>query len=74
MGTRPAATGCAEACASAVDLLHQEAGGSAIQESGRIARCFREIHAATQRLGIAHGNHELRVRVLFGLDRGTSRF
>ncbi|MFO1028036.1 MAG: acyl-CoA dehydrogenase family protein [Acetobacteraceae bacterium] len=72
--TRLACTWCAEACASAVDLVHAAAGGSAIQESGRIARCFRDIHAATQHIGIALANYEPCGRVLLGLDPGTPRF
>ncbi|MFL5255323.1 MAG: hypothetical protein ACJ8AI_21000, partial [Rhodopila sp.] len=74
MDTRLACAWCAEACARAVDLVHAGGGGSAILVSGRIARCFRDIHAATQHLGIALGNYELCGRVLLGLDPGTPRF
>ena len=65
---------CAEACAAAVDLVHATAGGSAIQESLPIARCFRDIHAATQHIGLNPSGFELAGRVLFGLDPGTPRF
>jgi hypothetical protein len=47
---RLACTYCGEACAIAVDLVHGAAGGSALFETGRVARCFRDIHAATQRI------------------------
>jgi alkylation response protein AidB-like acyl-CoA dehydrogenase len=73
-GIRLACTYGAEACASAVDLVHAAAGGSAIQESGRIARCFRDIHAATQHIGLSLSNYEIAGRVLLGLDPGTPRF
>jgi alkylation response protein AidB-like acyl-CoA dehydrogenase len=73
-GIRLACIHCAEACASAVDLVHAAAGGSAIQESGRIARCFRDIHAATQHLGLSLSNYETIGRVLLGLEPGTARF
>lgn len=71
---RMATSFCAEACASSVDLVHAAAGGSAIQESGRIARCFRDIHAATQHIGLNATGYELAGRVLLGLDPGTPRF
>ena len=73
-GVRMACTYAAEACAEAVDIVYKLAGGSAIQESGKIERCFRDIHAATQHIGLAAGNYELAGRVLLGLDPGTPRF
>jgi indole-3-acetate monooxygenase len=71
---RLATSFCAEACASAVDLVHAVAGGSAIQETLSIARCFRDMHAATQHIGLGDTGFELAGRVLFGLDPGTPRF
>jgi len=71
---RMACTYAGESCAEAVDIVHNLAGGSAIQESGKIERCFRDIHAATQHIGLAPSNYELAGRVLLGLDPGTLRF
>jgi alkylation response protein AidB-like acyl-CoA dehydrogenase len=71
---RLATSFCAEACAGAVDLVHAAAGGSAIHESGRIARCFRDLHAATQHIGLNSTGYETAGRVLLGLDPGTPRF
>lgn len=71
---RLATSFCAEACAVAVDLVHSAAGGSAIDENGRIARCFRDIHAATQHIGLSAAGYELSGRVIFGLPLGTDRF
>jgi alkylation response protein AidB-like acyl-CoA dehydrogenase len=73
-GVRLACTFAAESCAEAVDLVYDTAGGSAIQESGRIERCFRDIHAAKQHIGLATNNYELAGRALLGLDVGTPRF
>lgn len=73
-GIRLACTLAGEHCARAVDLVHETAGASAIQESGRIERCFRDVHAATQHIGLATSNYELAGRALFGLDVGGSRF
>ena len=61
---------CAEACAAAVDLVYRAAGTSAIFEDGPIARCFRDVHAATQHVGLSGGNYEHAGRVLFGREPG----
>jgi len=71
---RLATSFAAEACSSAVDLVHAAAGGSAIQEALPIARCFRDMHAATQHIGLNATGYEMGGRVLFGLDPGTPRF
>ncbi len=74
LSIRLAATFCAEACADAVDLVYRAAGATALYESGRIARCFRDIHATTQHAIVHASTYELSGRVLFGLDPGTPRF
>lgn len=71
---RAAATFAAEASARAVDLVHEAAGGSAIQESGVIARSFRDVHAATQHFVICSNSYETIGRVLLGLEPGVPRF
>ncbi len=72
-GIRIACTYCAEACAQAVDLVHAASGGSAIQESGRIARCFRDIHTATLHFGLSRvSTNEWSCAA--GMDPGTLRF
>jgi alkylation response protein AidB-like acyl-CoA dehydrogenase len=71
---RLSCTYCAEACAKAVDLVYAAAGSSAVFESGRIARCFRDVHAARQHIGLSINNYEPAGRVLLGLDPETPRF
>lgn len=71
---RLAAAQAASASAKAVDLLHNAAGGSALYEDNLLERCFRDVHAATQHVGISAANFELSGRVLLGLDPGTPRF
>jgi alkylation response protein AidB-like acyl-CoA dehydrogenase len=61
---------CAEACATAVDLVYRAAGASALFEDGPIARCFRDVHATTQHIGLSGDNYEHAGRVLFGRDPG----
>jgi alkylation response protein AidB-like acyl-CoA dehydrogenase len=71
---RLASTFAGEASVRAVDLVYAAGGGSAIYESGRIDRCFRDVHVAVQHIGLTTNNYELTGRVLLGLDPGTPRF
>jgi indole-3-acetate monooxygenase len=71
---RLAAAQAASASAQAVDLLYNAAGGTAIYEHNLLERCFRDVHATTQHVGISSANFELSGRVLLGLDPGTPRF
>jgi alkylation response protein AidB-like acyl-CoA dehydrogenase len=71
---RLAAAQAASASAQAVDLIYNAAGGSALYETSLIERCFRDVHATTQHVGIASANFEISGRVLLGLDPGTPRF
>lgn len=71
---RLSAAQAARASAQAVDLLYNAAGGSALYEDNLLERCFRDVHATTQHVGIASSNFELSGRVLLGLDPGTPRF
>jgi alkylation response protein AidB-like acyl-CoA dehydrogenase len=71
---RLAAAHAAASAAQAVDLLHNAAGGSALFESNRLERCFRDVHATTQHIGTSSNNFELGGRVLLGLEPGTPRF
>lgn len=71
MAVRVACAFAAEACAEAVDLVYRAAGGNAIDEAGTIARCFRDVHAATQHIGLAADNYEHAGKLLFGHDGGT---
>jgi indole-3-acetate monooxygenase len=71
---RLAAAQAAAASAQAVDLIYNAAGGTAIYEYSPIERCFRDVHATTQHVGISSANFELSGRVLLGLDPGTPRF
>ena len=63
----------AQACAEAVDLMHNAAGGTALFETSRLERCFRDVHACTQHIATSTSNYELGGRVLLGLDLETSR-
>jgi alkylation response protein AidB-like acyl-CoA dehydrogenase len=55
------------------DMMFQAGGGTAIQESGRLARCWRDVHAMSHHNGIAPAQFEPAGRVMLGMDPGTLR-
>ena len=59
--------------AQAVDLMYNAAGGTALLESGRLERCFRDVHACIQHFAISTMNYAAGARVLLGLDSGVPR-
>jgi indole-3-acetate monooxygenase len=71
---RLACAHAAQASAQAVDLMHNAAGGTAIFETGRLERCFRDVHASTQHIATSTSNYEAGGRMLLGLDPGAPRF
>ncbi len=71
---RLACAHAAQASAQAVDLMYNAAGGTAIFETGRLERCFRDVHASTQHIATSGSNYEAGGRMLLGLDPGTPRF
>ena len=68
---RLAATNNAWSAAEAVDLLYHAAGASAIYESSRLQRCFRDVHVATQHIMVAQPTFEVVGKVLLGIDPKT---
>jgi alkylation response protein AidB-like acyl-CoA dehydrogenase len=74
MMVRLACAHAGQASAQAVDLMYNAAGGTAIFEEGGLERCFRDVHACTQHIGLATSNYEIGGRLLLGLDMGTRRF
>jgi indole-3-acetate monooxygenase len=55
------------------DMRFQAGGGTAIQESGRPARCWRDVHAMSHHAGITPSQFEPVGRVMLGMDPGTLR-
>ncbi len=49
---RLACAHAAQVSAQAVDLVYNAAGGTAIFETGRLERCFGDVHAVTQHIGV----------------------
>jgi alkylation response protein AidB-like acyl-CoA dehydrogenase len=57
--------------AQAVDLVHDAAGMNAVQTSGGIQRCWRDVHTITQHVILSTGRFEVIGRILFGLPPGS---
>ena len=55
---RLASVDAAQRCAHAVTTLQKVAGGSAIYATSPLDRCFRDIHTATQHMGVSSANYE----------------
>lgn len=70
--SRLACAYAADASAQAVDLVYGAAGGSALFEGSPIARAFRDVHAATQHIGLSDDNYEHAGAVLFGHRPGPA--
>jgi alkylation response protein AidB-like acyl-CoA dehydrogenase len=74
-GVRLAACQATQCAIQAVDLMYQTAGGAALFQSGRLERCFRDVHAAGQHIVVSmQATLEPVGRVLFGLPPGMARF
>jgi alkylation response protein AidB-like acyl-CoA dehydrogenase len=68
---RLATVTAAKLAAQAVDLVHDAAGMSAMQTSGSIQRCWRDVHTITQHVIISTARFEIVGRILFGLPPGS---
>jgi hypothetical protein len=49
-------------------------GGTSLYGSGRLERCFRDVHACTQHIATSIDSYEVGGRVLLGLDPGRTQF
>jgi alkylation response protein AidB-like acyl-CoA dehydrogenase len=69
---RLACAHAADAAAAAVDACQRAAGGSAVPVSSPLARCFRDVHTATQHLMLSDRNALTYGRLRLGLDAETA--
>ena len=69
---RLAATHATSASASAVDLMYNAGGGTAVYATHPLQRCFRDVHVVTQHMMVAPATYELTGRVLLGGETDTS--
>ena len=71
---RLASTNAGKRSAEAVDLCYHAAGGTAVYETSRMQRVFRDVHVATQHGMIAPRLMEPLGRMAFGLPTSTAQF
>lgn len=64
---RLAASHAVRGATAAVDQMYEAGGGTALYETSRLQRQFRDAHAATQHIMVASGVRELVGRHLLGL-------
>jgi alkylation response protein AidB-like acyl-CoA dehydrogenase len=69
---RLATTHATRTCASAVDLMYDLGGGSAVYRSSPLQRIFRDVHVATQHMMVSPSTLELTGRLFLGLETDTS--
>jgi indole-3-acetate monooxygenase len=70
---RLAASNAVRSSTSAVDRMYTLGGGTAIYETSRLQRCFRDIHAVTQHIVVAPATYELVGRILLGVETDVSQ-
>lgn len=68
---RMAASNNAWRSAEAVDLLYNNAGGSAIYATSPLQRCFRDVHVVTAHIMVAQPTFEAVGKVQLGIDPKT---
>jgi hypothetical protein len=54
--------------------MYDAGSGTSLYESGRLERCFRDVHACTQHIATSIDSYEVGGRVLLGLDPGRTQF
>lgn len=64
----------AETCVQVVDRMVACAGAAAIFESSPLARCQRDVHAATQHVAVGPHLFALAGRIRLGMEPGLARF
>jgi indole-3-acetate monooxygenase len=71
--SRLASAHAAQSAAEAVDLMFTAAGTTSIYASSRLERCFRDVHVATQHVGVAPSNIEMVGQYFLGLGLQARR-
>jgi alkylation response protein AidB-like acyl-CoA dehydrogenase len=71
---RLAAANVATTAKQVTNMMFECGGGTSLYEDGRLARCWRDAHAAAQHIALSSANFEMGGRVMLGMDPGTPRF
>jgi alkylation response protein AidB-like acyl-CoA dehydrogenase len=69
---RLATTHATRACADAVDLMYNLAGGTSVYRRSPLQRIFRDVHVATQHMMVSPSTLELTGRLLLGVETDTA--
>ena len=64
---RLAIVSCMRNAVRAVDLVYEAAGASSIFETSPLARCFRDVHVASQHAMVQMTNYELVGQTILGV-------
>ncbi len=56
----------------AVDRLYHSAGGTAIYQTSRLQKCFRDVHVSTQHAMVGQQIFEVAGKVMLGIDPKTA--
>jgi alkylation response protein AidB-like acyl-CoA dehydrogenase len=62
------------AATQVADMMFRAGGSASLYEGCRLARCWRDAHAATQHFSLSAASYETGGRVMLGMDPGTTRF
>ncbi len=65
---RLAITSCVRNAVRAIDMLYEAAGASSIYETSPLARCFRDIHVASQHAVVQKSSYATSGQTILGVD------
>lgn len=68
---RLAAVHAADSALAAVELMYKAGGGTVVYSRSPLDRQMRDVHAATQHMGVSHIHYELAGRIFLGMEPGT---
>ena len=68
---RLAGTHAADSALAVVESMYKAGGGTAVYTRSPLDRQMRDVHAATQHIGVSHIHYELAGRIFLGMEPGT---
>jgi alkylation response protein AidB-like acyl-CoA dehydrogenase len=68
---RLAGAHAADSALAAVEKMYKAGGGTSVYSRSPLDRQMRDVHAATQHIGVSHIHYELAGRIFLGMEPGT---